>query len=280
MIEHYGRGYGSIISAYLYKRKLLTSQRLTGDGRIHSMENNKGTAIFNRNQIKYILILAMLTDHIAWSFVPFMSPLGQTMHIIGRLTGPGMSLLLAEGYQYTRDRKKYALRLFIFAMITWIPYSIHSHETWPFFGMDMFGMIFTLWVSFMTIWMWDEFKAKKVLKVLLVVAGCALSLLGDWCIWAVLWSLFAYIYRDDPKNKWISFSIVAVVETCLSMVMSGSVARGLFQLGAFLVPILLTYFYNGKPGSRKPFHKWFFYVFYPLHLLVIHLVVMYIRTHP
>lgn len=264
----------------MYKRKLFTFRSHGDSGRIHSMENNKGTAIFNRNQIKYILILAMLIDHIAWSFVPFMSPLGQTMHIIGRLTGPGMSLLLAEGYQYTRDRKKYALRLFIFAMITWIPYSIHSHETWPFFGMDMFGMIFTLWVSFMTIWMWDEFKAKKVLKVLLVVAGCALSLLGDWCIWAVLWSLFAYIYRNDPKNKWISFSIVAVVETCLSMVMSGSVARGLFQSGAFLVPILLTYFYNGKPGSRKPFHKWFFYVFYPLHLLVIHLVVMYIRTHP
>ncbi len=233
----------------------------------------KGTAVFNRNQIKYILILAMLIDHIAWNFVPFISPAGQIMHIIGRLTGPGMSLLLAEGYQYTRDRKKYALRLFIFAMITWIPYSIYSHGTWPFFGMEMFGMIFTLFVSFMTIWMWDNYQANITLKVLLVVACCAVSLLGDWSIWAVLWALFAYIYRDDPKKKWISFYIVGTVEVILSMVLAGSITRGLFQSGIFLVPILFAFFYNGKPGSRNPFHKWFFYVFYPLHLLVIYLIV-------
>ena len=65
MIEHYGRGYGSIISAYLYKRKLLTFQRIADDGRIHSKGNNKGIAIFNRNQIKYILIPTMVIDHIA-----------------------------------------------------------------------------------------------------------------------------------------------------------------------------------------------------------------------
>ena len=237
----------------------------------------KGTAVFNRNQIKYILILAMLIDHIAWNFVPLMSPLGQLMHIIGRLTGPGMSILLAEGYQYTRDRKKYALRLFIFAMITWIPYSIYSQGKWPFFGIDMFGMIFTLFVAFMTIWMWDSYQAKKSLKVLLVAAFCAISLLGDWSICAVLWALFAYIYRDNPRKKWISFYIVGAVEVHIAMFLSGSIARGLFQSGIFLVPVFLTFFYNGKPGSRKPFHKWFFYVFYPLHLLVIHIIVMYLR---
>ena len=164
--------------------------------KIIAMDKNKGTAIINRNQLKYILIIAMLIDHIAGSFVPFMSPLGQIMHIVGRLTGPGMSLLLAEGYQYTRDRKKYALRLFIFAIITWIPYSLRSHGTWPYFGMDMFGMIFTLWTAFMIVWMWDKLKAKRFVKVILVIVGCALSLLGDWCIWAVLWALFAYIWRD------------------------------------------------------------------------------------
>jgi len=243
------------------------------------MESYKGLEIINRNQLKYILIIAMLIDHIAWSFVSFASPLGQIMHIIGRLTGPGMSLLLAEGYQYTRDRKKYAIRLFIFAIITWIPYSLRSHGTWPYFGMDMFGMIFTLWTAFMTVWMWDKLNSKKFIKVTLVVAGCALSLLGDWCIWSVLWALFAYIWRDDPKNKWISFSIVGIVETILCMVFEGSITGGLYQLGAFLVPCLFILFYNGKPGSRNPFHKWFFYVFYPLHLLILYFIVMYIRTH-
>ena len=230
----------------------------------------------NRNQLKYILILAMVIDHIAWDFVPTMSVLGQVMHFIGRLTGPGMALLLAEGYQHTKSRKKYALRLFIFAMITWVPYDLHSLGHWPCYGMDMFGMIFTLWLAFMTVWMWDKLKVPKALKIVLVVLSCILSLFGDWCIFAVLWALFAYIWRDDPKKKWTSFAIVAVAEVVLSMVFMGSVIGSLFQVGVVLVPLLFLC-YNREPGSKKPFHKWFFYVFYPLHLLVLFLIKLALR---
>ena len=51
--------------------------------------------ILNENQIKYILILAMIADHIAWAFVPKVTPQGQILHFIGRLTGPGMAYFLA-----------------------------------------------------------------------------------------------------------------------------------------------------------------------------------------
>lgn len=44
------------------------------------------TGFLNRNQLKYLVIAAMLIDHIAWAFVPTASLLGQAMHIIGRLT--------------------------------------------------------------------------------------------------------------------------------------------------------------------------------------------------
>ena len=64
----------------------------------------------NRNQIKYIVIVAMLLDHIAWAFVPLQSWQGQLMHMIGRLTGPTMAYFIAEGYMHTRNVKKYAQR--------------------------------------------------------------------------------------------------------------------------------------------------------------------------
>ena len=87
--------------------------------------------ILNRNQIKYIAIIAMIIDHIAWAFVPTTSVLGQVMHVIGRLTGPTMAFMIAEGYVHTRDVKKYAIRLGIFALISWPPFSLFENGVWP-----------------------------------------------------------------------------------------------------------------------------------------------------
>ena len=228
----------------------------------------------NRNQLKYLLIIAMVIDHIAWRYFPTTTLIGQIMHFFGRLTGPGMAVLLAEGYQYTRSKKKYAVRLLIFALVSWVPYSLNNFNRFPYFGMDMFGVIWTLFLGFVTVWMWDSIKGKKPLKIFLVVIFCALSLLGDWCIFVVLWALFCYIYRDNEKKKWISFSIVAVVEAGLAILMSALMNKNgwlaMFQLGVVLVPIVFIFFYNREPGSKKPFHKWFFYVFYPLHILILY----------
>ena len=227
----------------------------------------------NRNQLKYLLIIAMLIDHIAWAFVPTASPLGQVMHFIGRLTGPTMSLLLGEGYYYTRDRKKYALRLGIFALISWIPFSLFETGK-PF--MPALGMIFSLFIAFLTVWMWDKLKAPKAVKVILVIVACLITILGDWPIFAVLWALFSYIYREKPVSKWVSFGIVAFFEVAvigiLPLIAGGDWTRELFQLGIVLVPIVYIVFYGGKKGSNSPVHKWFFYVFYPGHLLILYLL--------
>ncbi len=230
----------------------------------------------NRNQLKYLLIFAMLIDHIASDYVPTTTLLGQLMHVFGRLTGPGMSLLLAEGYQYTKNKKKYAIRLFVFALISWVPFSLRTYHRFLYFGPGMFGMIWTLFLAFITVWMWDKLKIHKAFKVMLVILTCILSLFGDWCIFAVLWALFAYIYRDNAKKKWISYGIVAAVAAIFPMVFAG-IAEGrpwleAYQLGVALVPIVITFFYSREPGSRHPFHKWFFYVFYPLHILVLYLL--------
>lgn len=74
----------------------------------------------NRNQIKYVAIIAMLIDHIAWGFVDPIHPLlGQIMHFIGRFTGPTMAFFVGQGYIYTRDVKKYQLRLGLCALASW-----------------------------------------------------------------------------------------------------------------------------------------------------------------
>ena len=138
------------------------------------MTNTKG--FLNRNQLKYLVIAAMLIDHIAWAFVPTASLLGQVMHIIGRLTGPTMAYMLAEGYHYTRNVKKYAMRLGIFAVISWLPFSyFESGGIRP-----AFGVIYTLFLSLLAIWFWDKAKCSVSVKWLAVLVLCILSVrLGD-----------------------------------------------------------------------------------------------------
>ena len=75
----------------------------------------------NRNAVKYIAVFAMLLDHIAWTFLDFSTPTAQIFHIVGRTTAPVMCFFLAQGYEHTRSFKKYALRLFVFAVISEVP---------------------------------------------------------------------------------------------------------------------------------------------------------------
>ena len=70
----------------------------------------------NRNFLKYIAVAAMLCDHIALVFVGMNNPVGVAMRVFGRLTAPLMCYFLVEGFVHTRSKKKYGIRLFIFAI--------------------------------------------------------------------------------------------------------------------------------------------------------------------
>ncbi|MBR3641896.1 MAG: conjugal transfer protein TraX, partial [Parasporobacterium sp.] len=80
------------------------------------MDVKKG---LNSNQIKLIAIIAMTIDHVTWILWPGYDTHWWVivLHIIGRITAPIMWFFVAEGYYYTRDLRKYILRLFLFAVI-------------------------------------------------------------------------------------------------------------------------------------------------------------------
>ena len=149
-------------------------------------------------------------------------------------------------------------------MISWLPFSYFERGCIR----PAFGVIYTLFLSLLAIWFWDKGKCSVLWKQLGTLGLCLLSIFGDWAMFDVLYALTFFRYRDNPKEKWISFSAITVI-CCVGMLGNEPIWSGLFQLGIFLVIPLIQYCYNGKSGSKKPFHKWFFYVFYPLHLLVL-----------
>ena len=108
-------------------------------------------------------------------------------------------------------------------------------------------------------------------KITLPVALCLISMPGDWAVFDVLWPLFLWLYRDSPRDKWRSFTIISLCAFVFSVGVGDwePVWNSAYALGILLVPVLLRRCYSGLPGSTAPFHKWVFYVFYPVHLFVL-----------
>lgn len=216
----------------------------------------------------------MLLDHIGMIFSSQLtatvwgSVLYTVFRVLGRLTAPIMCFFLVQGFIYTHSKKQYAIRLAIFALLSQIPYALarkHSLLT------PDFNMIFVLLISFAILCIWES-RLENVPKIVLLVILTCLSLFCDWGLFAPLMVLFFYVFRADHKNQIMTYCLLAIlvnIMSCLILPMNGFAwYTELWQLGLFLF-IPLLFIYNGQPGSRAAFHKWFFYIFYPAHLLLL-----------
>lgn len=237
----------------------------------------KDRKYLSANMLKYIAIIAMTIDHIAWAFIPKNTVTGQLMHVIGRLTLPIMSFFIAEGYYKTKNIKKYIIRLSIFAVISAFAYSfLHTGKLFKYGGL---GVIYTLLLGLLAIIVWKS-NIKKPLKIVFIILLCLLSMPGDWQIFGVLYCVFFAEYHDSFKDQCIAFSIASafMIAGCIGMNLYYHMSpfNEIFQLGVFLaLPIL--YLYNGKKGSNKSFNKWIFYIYYPLHLVILGVIKILIK---
>lgn len=219
--------------------------------------------------LKIVAAVAMVVDHVAWAFVPTESALGQVMHFIGRLTAPIMMYFVVEGYHHTKNLRNYALRLGVFALISHLPYRFFVDGQWPLSAgriqLNPTSFIYSLFVGLISLMVWNSDRLSFVVKGFLIFGLCVAAKPGDGSYFAVLMILAFGAYRGD--FRWQARSYVAIV--LATLVLSGGIFVW-YRFGMFLaVPLLRQY--NGTLGGSKN-SKWFFYVFYPLHLLILGLL--------
>ena len=226
----------------------------------------------NIHKIKYLAVLSMILDHMASVlFAP--DAIGYIiLKLIGRIAAPAMCFALAQGFIHTSNRKKYFLRLIIFAGISQIPYSYYmSGSIWFPTG----NMLFTLACSFLLLEVVEHHKFLGILSIPIVISILYIATFTDWFIFGPLFTLSFYLNKGNKDLQ-------ALCHACISFLSLGYSAyvcmqQGLswysqvWQIGVILF-IPITYLYNEKPGNKSTFNKWFFYLFYPLHLLVIGLI--------
>lgn len=229
----------------------------------------------------HILAMAfMLCDHLWGTIVPG----NDWLTCIGRLTFPIFAFLLVEGYFHTRNLKKYALRLLIFALISEIPfnlamgsrifYPIHQNVLWSF--LISLGLIH-----------WNE-KARKsgrlgkriLVGTLSVILGFLVGLLTfvDFYHAGILMVLTFYFIRG---KKWWHFAGQLLCLWYINMEILGGygyelVIGGhtffLMRQGFALLALIPIWLYRGRQGHHSKAFRYFCYGFYPAHLLILGLL--------
>ncbi|MBR1483835.1 MAG: conjugal transfer protein TraX [Ruminococcus sp.] len=227
----------------------------------------------NANQIKLIAIIAMTIDHLTWAFFPGTQAVWYVfaLHIIGRLTAPIMWFFIAEGCHYTRDIWKYAGRLFLFAIVSHFAYNFAfgipflPFSTGSFFNQT--GVMWSLAWAVVLIAVNRDERIPTWAKILAIIAVCLITFPSDWSCIAVMCPFFLYQHRGSFKKQAVDIVVWTLMYAVVFFIFLDKL-YGVLQLFTFLtIPLLAQY--NGERGRKLPGSKWFFYIYYPAHLVAV-----------
>lgn len=226
------------------------------------------------NALKILGAIFMVIDHVGLMFFPTL----KILRIIGRLSYPIFAFMIAEGCYYTKNKVKYFLNVFVLGAICQLVYYFYD-------GQLYMSILITFSLSILLIYalqfMKNTLVSNKELSIkCLSVVIFALSILVvyflnvyldiDYGFWGCLAPAFAIAVRK-PQNY--NSKLWEVLDNHLLRVLVFGVGLLVHALNSASIQIysLLTlpilFLYSGKRGKLKM--KYFFYFFYPIHLLLL-----------
>ena len=252
--------------------------------------------------LKLIAVITMFIDHVAacvlygmlvWHVIPDgmtfngLYKIYEVMRGIGRTAFPIYCFLLTEGFMHTRSRVRYLINLMIFALISEIPFDMaiqcpgeymDSPNVLAFFTeyledlMSHQNVFFTLAIGMICCWA-AETVIKRFAKDGLTAFLSALATAG---FGAAGYFLANYIHADyHGVGVLVIFVMYAlhwfrIPALGLGFAVLAQLNAELWAWPAFVIML----FYNGKRGFIKKgaASKYAFYLFYPLHFLILALL--------
>ncbi len=228
--------------------------------------------ILNANTLKVIALISMIIDHIGVMIFPN----ALWLRCLGRISLPIFAYMIAEGCRYTRNPRKYFLRIFVLGVLCQAVYFFAA-------GTLYLSTVVSFSLSVAAIFMIKgAIRPRKArdgalcISALLLLALLMLfllyppqfmkpyGLLVDYGIYPFLIPIVLYFL---PKKEWRILAMIPLLYL-LSLNFEWE------QLLAFAaLPILLLY--NGQKGKRNL--KYLFYIAYPLHLGLIFIISLLIR---
>ena len=228
------------------------------------MNDRKLKTNLDTDFIKIIAVVSMTIDHIGGAFFPQYP----AFRWIGRIAFPLFCYCLTVGMMYMGDIKKYLFRLGAFAVISqpfWILAFNSDDITGNIFNLNIF---FTLIVSLFGAW---GFKERK--WWLFILALILLNVINfDYAMTGLILILIFYLCRNKP---WLG---AAVYTLTYLPALNGNMADPLalkiggHAIGFEIFALLALPFIYIQTNSGLKIPKWFFYIYYPVHLFAIYLI--------
>lgn len=220
----------------------------------------------NTFQIKVIAIVAMIVDHLGLFFFPQYL----IFRMIGRLAFPLFAWLIANGAYHTHNIRTYLRRLYIFALISQIPFFLANQFIDPHFAelnvlcTLFFGLLAIIFIKRTNNWVhW--------FIITVIFAAMAELLQTDYGGFGVTVIVLFYIFFYNFKKLFIAQTVLFFAQLIISPVL-GSLVE---PIG--LVSLLFIRLYNNQPG---PGAKYLFYIFYPTQYIVFYLLLMNLVVKP
>lgn len=197
--------------------------------------------------MKVIALVSMTLDHIAY-YLMDKSIAYDAMRTVGRMAFPIFAFLLVEGYVHTRSVRKYALSLFIFALVSDIPWWLLNHD-------NTHNVFFTLLLGLVAIEGLSN-VGKKFLPccvLIVTVCGIAMWLHVDYEYSGILLVCTFFVFRKHNVMKCLLASLFMYQYDVIGVCMG----------------LAVNLCYNGQRGFiKEQYMKYLFYTYYPLHLLI------------
>ncbi len=214
----------------------------------------EGQYDLGRDGLKVIAILTMTLDHVG----AFLYPEQGVLRIVGRIAFPLFGYLLVLGVESTRSLRSYLLRLLVFAALSQLPYSLAN----GYAPLEVFNIYFTL--AFGLLFLVNSLSLIPLLLLSMVVQF-------DYGVYGVL--LIACLRLLRERTTW---GIIAYVAYSLLLLTIYTIQH--YQLLALPLILLHHTGYLSKaravkgPTAYPAWRKYLFYLYYPVHLILLHLI--------
>lgn len=232
-----------------------------------------------------IAMTLMLMDHL-WATL---LPAREWLTCAGRVAFPIFAFMAVEGYFHTRSFKKYILRMLLFAVLSEIPFDLMYGGTW-FYPVHQ-NVLWTFLLSLLGVWLMEQVRKKGkiwmylLVCVLVVPAGLVL---GTLCMvdYYGVGVLTVFVFYFLHGRKWWCFLGQLAALYWLNVELLGGLMYPvqlfgmefeLCQQGLALLALIPIWLYRGRQGYHsKPF-QYLCYAFYPVHMLLLVVVLNFIN---